>query len=101
MTWQARILCPIYAAVALWLIIGTAVTWGEVPLWISITMTAVSLIPILAGRREAEHADDMRAVRVELERATRPAQPKPVISTEERARFDEITAGFNDKDQAA
>lgn len=100
MTGHGRFLCTIYAAVTLWLTFCTIATYNHVPLWSSIVMAMASIATICAGVRESGHADEMRAVRVELERAARPADGTPVISDEERARFDEITARY-DEDTAA
>jgi len=101
MTHPGRTLTTLYTAVALWLAYCTINTWGTVPLWTSLTMAAAAIAPILAALRETGHADELRAVLVQLERAARPVGLPPVITPEERARFDEITAGFNDKDHAA
>lgn len=100
MTNQGRALCTLYTAVTLWLAYCTVQTWSHVPLWTSAIMAAASLITIVAGLRESTHADELRAVRVQLERAARPVQPKQVISPEERARFYEITAGLGMDDAA-
>lgn len=82
MTRSARILTTLYTAVTLWLAYCTVQTWTEVPLWISLTMAAASLALVVAGRREAEHAGDMRALRVQLERATRPPASPRIVFTE-------------------
>jgi hypothetical protein len=100
MTWQARTLCTLYAAVTLWLAYCTTETWGHVPLWTSLVMAAASIVTIVAGRREAEHADDTRGLRAELERATRPPLNRPAITEQERATFKRIIAGL-DLDDAA
>jgi hypothetical protein len=100
MTNHGRFLCAIYAAVTLWLALCTIATLGHVPLWTSIIMAAASIATIVAGLRESTHADELRAVRVELERAARPAVVRPVISQEERAAFDELVAGLGMDDAA-
>jgi hypothetical protein len=57
-------------------------------------MAAASIGTIVAGLRESTHADELRSLRVELERAARPAVVRPVISQAERAAFDELVAGL-------
>lgn len=100
MTGHGRFLCTIYAAVTLWLTFCTIATYNHVPLWTSIVMAMASIATICAGVRESGHADELRAVRVELERAARPTDARPVISDEERARFDELVAGLGMDDAA-
>ncbi|QDN57358.1 hypothetical protein [Streptomyces sp. S1D4-20] len=100
MTHAGRFLCAIYAAVTLWLTFCTIATFGHVPLWTSIVMAAASIATIVAGLRESTHADELRAVRVDLERAARPADVTPVISQAERAVFDELVAGLGMDDAA-
>jgi hypothetical protein len=97
---HGRALCTLYTAVALWITWCTVRTFGHVPLWTSITMAAASIAPICAGLRESSHADELRAVRVQLERAARPAVITPVISQAERAVFDELVAGLGMDDAA-
>jgi hypothetical protein len=97
---HGRALCTLYTAVTLWIAWCTVQTFGHVPLWTSITMAAASVAPICAGLRESTHADELRALRVELERAARPAVVRPVISQEERAVFDELVAGLGMDDAA-
>jgi len=96
----ARTLCTLYAATALWLAWCTVQTFGRVPLWLSILNTAASIVPLIAGTRESEHADTLRAARVQLERATRPPLNRQPITERERATFEQIAANY-DKDQAA
>jgi len=93
-----RALLALYLAVFAWLAYCTVQTWSQVPAWSSTVMAAGSLAVVVAGFREAEHADDLRGLRVELEHASRPAPVTDplVIPDDERARFDEITAGFED-----
>ncbi|MDX3759308.1 hypothetical protein [Streptomyces sp. AK02-04a] len=100
MTNHGRFLCAIYAAVTLWLTLCTIATFSHVPLWTSIIMAAASIATIVAGLRESTHADELRAVRVDLERAARPADATPVISQAERAVFDELVAGLGMDDAA-
>jgi hypothetical protein len=98
MTNQGRALCTLYTAVTLWITWCTVRTFGHVPLWTSITMAAASIAPICAGLRESTHADELRALRVELERAVRPAVVRPVISPAETARFWELAAQLDTPD---
>ncbi|MFE2965537.1 hypothetical protein ACFXKC_18025 [Streptomyces sp. NPDC059340] len=98
MTNHGRFLCTIYAAVTLWLTFCTIATYGHVPLWTSLIMAAASIATIVAGLRESTHADEVRAVRVELERAARPAVARPVISPDETARFWELAAQLDTPD---
>lgn len=104
MTHYARLLSTLYAATALWLAWLTVQTWGQTPTWVSLLNTAASITAVCAGFRESEHADDLRDLRAELERAARPDHGDPlVIPPSERAEFERITAGLDpdDHDSAA
>jgi len=98
----ARTLCTFYAASALWLGWLTLTTYSHVPLWVSILNFAASLVLVAAISNTSADADDLRDLRTQLEHASRPApEPQPavdplVIPDDERARFNEITAGFED-----
>jgi len=99
----ARILCTLYGLAALWLAWLTLTTYSHVPLWVSVLNFAASLTSIAAISNTSADADDMRDLRTQLEHASRPAPEPPqpavdplVIPDDERARFDEITTGFED-----
>ena len=103
MTRLARILCTLHTASATWLAWLTLTTYNHVPLWATVLNFAASLTNVAAIANLSADADDMRDLRAELERALRPAPDPPqpaidplVIPDDERARFDEITAGFED-----
>jgi len=97
-----HILCTLYGLAALWLAWLTLTTYSHVPLWVSILNFAASLVLVAAISNTSADADDLRELRTQLEHASRPApEPQPtidplVIPDDERARFDEITAGFED-----
>lgn len=92
MTWFARILCALYGAVFLWLAFCTVQTWGQVPLWTSITMAAASLAAVVAGFRESDRADEDRRYQALLERAARPADLISPADTREPISADELIA---------
>ncbi|GGM07035.1 hypothetical protein GCM10010099_23820 [Streptomyces cinereus] len=102
-------LSTLYTLTALWLAWLTVNTWSHAPLWASVLNLAASIVAVMAVVAESDHTDVQRDLRAQIERATRatltePADPPGdplVIPESERAVFDEITAGFNDKDQTA
>ena len=49
-----RALCLIYLAVTVWLALCTALTYGTVPAWATVTMTAATLTLIIAIRKETD-----------------------------------------------
>ncbi|MEU0041036.1 hypothetical protein [Streptomyces sp. NPDC006333] len=102
MTPFARVLTALYVASAVWLAYCTVQTWGRAALWASILTAASGLATIVAGLRESSHADDVREIRVQLERALRPAvmfEPRPaaerpVMTAAEEQVFEEIKANY-------
>lgn len=102
MTRLARTLCVFYTGAALWLAWLTISTFGHWPLWASILNFAFSICAVMAVVNTSADADDMRDLRVQLERATRPAPPADTTSlTQAEAQaFAEIEAHYR-KDEAA
>jgi hypothetical protein len=95
-TWPARTLTTLYTATTLWLAYCTIATWNHVPAWTTATMIAASLAPIAAGLRETFHADDMRNLRVQLERATRPAGPAVTFTEAQRQLLNRLDDDLKD-----
>lgn len=98
MTRLARILCTLHTASATWLAWLTLTTYSHAPAWANVLNFAASLTNVAAIANLSADADDMHDLRVQLERALRPAPVTDplVIPDDERARFNEITAGFED-----
>lgn len=102
MTRSARALTALYLAATVWLAYCTVQTWGRAALWASILTAAAGLTTIVAGLRESIHADDVREIRVQLERALRPAvmfdprpvAERPVMTAAEEQVFEEIKANY-------
>jgi len=101
----SRALCALYTLTSLWHAWCTITTLGHVPLWASALNCAASIVSVMAIVRESVLADERHTVAVLHEREGRrtvwPEPPQPtldslVIPDDERARFDEITAGFED-----
>lgn len=96
-----RTLRTLYTITAGWLAWCTGATAGHVPAYISVTLAAAALAHVLFGVHAAGHADELRQLRVQLERAARSATPAPVISPGELAAFEEIIAHYDTQDGAA
>ena len=81
MSWGSRILTTWYAVVALAITWTTVLSFGEAPLWFTLTLTAISITPAIAALRETAIADERRLVAVlverELRRTTTPPAPPP------------------------
>lgn len=92
----ARSLCTLYGATALWLAWCTVTTFGYAPLWASTANFAASIVCVIAIVNTSADADEHRALRVQLERATRPAEPPAILTPGEQAVFDQIAGAYDD-----
>lgn len=71
MTRFARILCLIYGATGLFLAWAAVLSELAGSVWASFAFAATSIVPLIAGLREAEFADAKAESRANVERAAR------------------------------
>lgn len=71
---MTRHLCAIHAVTAVWTAYCTAAAWRHVPVWVGLTLAFAAATALTASVRESRYLDDVRALRVQLERAGRPTR---------------------------
>jgi hypothetical protein len=102
----SRVLTALYLTVTGWLAFCTIMTGGAIPLWATGTLTAATVVPLIACIRETVITDERRQVAVLIELDARreawseplPADGRP-LDDYESAKFKEITG--NDDDRSA
>lgn len=106
MTRGSLALCALYLATALWLAWCTVITFGGVPIWVTLLNTAASVVAVMAVVREAELGDERHRVAVLVERESRraawpelPADGEP-LDDSERAAWQEIATHWDDRSAA-
>ena len=92
-----RALCLIYLAVTVWLAICTVLTYGTVPAWATVIMTAATLTLIIAIRKETdlrnarEHINNLE----ELQRRERDRRNGRPLNQLEAATFQDIADHYD------
>lgn len=99
MTRTSRILHIAYGALFVWLTYSAVTSGVHGAWWHTSAFIAGTALILTAVWREGLFQDALERDTAHVCPAPEP-MPRP-LSNRERAAFDEITAGFNDKDQAA